>query len=235
MPQEQRASGHRELRDLVARAAGTLKVFPLPGVVVFPGTPTPFHIFEPRYRALVRDALDGDRTLCVATLEQAEGEGEPRERPPVLPIAGAGVIEEDERLPDGRYHILFRCLTRVRLAEELESAKPYREFRAELLPDRLPPGGPQELERDTQALLQLAYDLVRVLPEESGAPELAQAAARLHAPGRLADLLAAAVIADPILRYRALESLDVPRRMGLVAQELAAVLLVMSKGKTPAA
>lgn len=233
MPQEHRGSGHRELRDLVARAAGTLKVFPLPGVVVFPGTPTPFHVFEPRYRALVGDALDGDRTLCVATLDQAEGEHQ--ERPPVLPMAGAGVIEEEERLPDGRYHILFRCLARVRLAEELESGKPYREFRAELVQDRFPAGGPKELERDTQALLQLAYDLVRVLPAESGGPELAQAAARLQAPGRLADLLAAAVIADPALRYRALEALDVPRRMGLVAQELAAVLLVLSKGKTPTA
>jgi uncharacterized protein len=230
---QERASDRRELRDLVAQAAGTLKVFPLPGVVVFPGTPTPFHIFEPRYRALVADALDGDRTLCVATLEHAEGATQ--SHPPIHPIAGAGVIEEDERLPDGRYHILFRCLTRVRLTEELESDKPYREFCAELLKDRLPPEGPQALAGDTEALVQLAYELCRVLPPESGAPELAATVARLQGPGRIADLLASAVVADPALRMTVLEALDVRRRMGLVAQELAAVLLVLTRGQTPSA
>jgi len=230
---EQRASERRELRDLVAHAAGTLKVFPLPGVVVFPGTPTPFHIFEPRYRALVADALDGDRTLCVATLEQAEGATE--DRAPVHAIAGAGVIEEDERLPDGRYHILFRCLTRVRLGAEIDNRKPYREFAAELLRDRYPKEGPGTLARDAEALAHLAYDLARVLPADSGAAELAATVARLQGPGRIADLLAAAVISQPSLRREVLEALDVGRRMGLVAQELASVLLVLSRGQTPSA
>jgi Lon protease-like protein len=230
---EERASERRELRDLVAHAAGTLKVFPLPGVVVFPGTPTPFHIFEPRYRALVADALDGDRTLCVATLEQAEGATE--DRAPVHPIAGAGVIEEDERLPDGRYHVLFRCLTRVRLGAEVENGKPYREFSAELLRDRYPAEGPAALARDIEALVHLTYDLARVLPADSGAADLAATVARLQGPGRIADLVAAAVISEPSLRREVLEALDVGRRMGLVAQELASVLLVLSRGQTPSA
>jgi Lon protease-like protein len=223
----------RELRDLVAHAAGTLKVFPLPGVVTFPGTPTPFHIFEPRYRALVGDALEGDRTLCVATL-QDPGEA-PEGHAAVHPIAGAGVIEEDERLPDGRYHILFRCLARVRLVHELVTDRAYREFRGDLLQDRYPEGGPAELAPDAEALAHLAYDLCKVLPRDSGAPELAEAVARMKSPGRIADLLAAAVVNEPRARLEILEALEVRRRMGLVASELAGVLLALSKGQGPQA
>jgi len=230
MPEE-RGRERRELRDLVAQAAGALKVFPLPGVVVFPGTPTPFHIFEPRYRELIGDALEGDRTLCVATLE----DGGLGEHAPVHPIAGAGVIEADERLPDGRYHILFRCLARVRLVTELESGRSYREFSGELLQDRYPRGGPAALAPDVEALAHLAYDLCRVLPGDSGAQELAEAVAHMRSPARIADLLAAAVVNDTQKRVEILETLDVQRRMGLVAAELASVLLTLSKGKTPSA
>ncbi len=231
---EERGRERRELRDLVAQAAGALKVFPLPGVVVFPGTPQPFHIFEPRYRELVGEALDGDRTLCVATLQDPEA-GDHGEYPPVHAIAGAGVIEADERLPDGRYHILFRCLARVRLVSELDSGRTYREFSAELLQDRYPPGGAAALAGDAEALAHLAYDLCRVLPGDSGADELAEAVARLRSPGRAADLLAAAVVNDTQKRLEILEALDVQRRMGLVAAELASVLLTLSKGRTPEA
>ena len=55
-------------RTLLAQTCGVLKVFPLPGVVVLPGTPAPFHVFESRYRAMTADALAGDRLLAVATL-----------------------------------------------------------------------------------------------------------------------------------------------------------------------
>ena len=55
-------------RAALDKACAALKVFPLHGVVVLPGTPAPFHIFEPRYKALVEDALAGDRLLAVATL-----------------------------------------------------------------------------------------------------------------------------------------------------------------------
>ncbi|HEX9289479.1 MAG TPA: LON peptidase substrate-binding domain-containing protein, partial [Anaeromyxobacteraceae bacterium] len=114
-----------ELRTLLARSCRALKVFPLPGVVVLPGTPTPFHIFEPRYRAMTADALAGDRMLAVATL--ASEEGATQDRAPVHPIAGAGFLESEERHADGRYHFVLRGVARVRLVAELENGKPYRE------------------------------------------------------------------------------------------------------------
>jgi Lon protease-like protein len=226
---EEREQGNRELRALLAQASGALKVFPLPGAVVLPGTPTPFHVFEPRYRALTADALDGDRTLVVATLRRDEEQAQ--DRPALHPVAGAGVIEADEKLPDGRYRILFRCLERVRLLEELPNGKPYREFRAEVLEDRYPPTGELGLRGSVQALEQLVYDLAKVLPAESGAAKLAEAAARMRDPSRLADLVGAAVVSEPAARLEMLETLDVARRLELVTQEVASVLLVLSRGR----
>src|SRR5512144_521588 len=126
-------------RAALRKALAALKVFPLHGVAVLPGTPAPFHVFEPRYRALVGDALAGDRILAVPGLF---GKSDALAlRPPVRAICGAGIIEAVERHDDGRYDIVVRGLARVRLLEELPPARLYREFRAELIEDVLPRGG----------------------------------------------------------------------------------------------
>ena len=221
------------LRALLARSCGALKVFPLPGVVVLPGTPTPFHIFEPRYRAMTADALAGDRMIAVATL--ASEEGATQDRAPVHPIAGAGFIEADEHLASGRYDLVLRGVARVRLVAELDNGKPYREFRAELLEDVYPPGGPAALATRRSALEACVLQLAEVLPPESGAPRLAEAAARTASPSALADLVAAAVVSEPTQRIAVIEELDVARRLDLVTGEVASVILMLSRGRTPSA
>jgi len=220
-------------RAALAKACAALKVFPLAGVTVFPGTPTPLHVFEPRYRALVADALRGDRILAVPALVSAEDAVQ--ERAPLRPLAGAGVIEQEERLSDGRYHILVRGLGRVRLGEELPGTGGYRQFRAELLEEAYPPGGAAALAAEMEAVGQLVLDLAEVLPAESGAPRLAEAVAHQRDPSALADLVAAAAISEPGPRQRILEELDVGRRLRMVEEEVAAVLLVLSRGRTPSA
>ncbi|HUL58685.1 MAG TPA: LON peptidase substrate-binding domain-containing protein [Anaeromyxobacteraceae bacterium] len=228
---ERRAPGPG--RAALAQACAALKVFPLSGVTVFPGTPTPLHVFEPRYRALVADALRGDRILAVPALVSAEEAMQAR--PPLLPLAGAGVIEQEERLPGGRYNVLVRGLGRVRLGEELPGARGYREFRAELLEDVYPQGGAAALASEMEAVGQLVLELAEVLPAESGAPRLAQAVAHQRDPAALADLVAAAAISEPGPRQRVLEELDVGRRLRIVEEEVAAVLLMLSRGRTPSA
>ncbi len=221
--------GLTELRDRLAASCGSLKVFPLPGVVVLPGTPTPFHVFEARYRALVADALAGDRILAVPTLVSEEGATQ--DRPPVHPIAGAGYIEADEKLPNGRYDIVVRGLARVRLVAEHDNGKPYREFRAEILDDVYPAGGPDALERERTALESCVLQLAEVLPAESGAPKLAEVAMQTTSPSALADLVAAAVISEPTQRLAIIEERDVAKRLDLVTGEVAAVILMLSKGR----
>jgi hypothetical protein len=215
-------------RAALRKAVAALKVFPLHGVAVLPGTPAPFHIFEPRYKALVGDALRGDRILAVPSL-LVKSDAHAL-RPPLRPICGAGILEAEERYEDGRYDVVVRGLARVRLLEELPPGKLYREFRAEILEDVLPAGGARALQGELDSLRQLVYELSTRLPKESGAPQLAEAAAQMKEPSAIVDLVTAAVVSDPDARQRALEELDVARRLELVLEEVAGVVLVLSKG-----
>ncbi len=229
--------GRRAVAELIAptdpraalrKALAALKVFPLHGVAVLPGTPAPFHVFEPRYRALVADALAGDRILAVPGLF---GKSDAHAlRPPVRAICGAGIVEVVERHEDGRYDIVLRGVARVRLLDELPPTKLYREFRAELVEDVLPPGGASALAQPLEALRRIVYDLSTRLPSESGAAQLAEAVAQMKDPSAVADLVAAAAVSDPEPRQKVLEEPDVARRLELVMGEVASVVLMLSKG-----
>jgi Lon protease-like protein len=110
-----------------------LPIFPLPDVVLFPNVFLPLHIFEPRYRDMVADALKTDRLIGMALLKpgwQREYEG----RPPIYPIGCSGVITHAEKLSDGRYHIVLRGVQRFRILEE-DHRLNYRRARIEQLPE----------------------------------------------------------------------------------------------------
>jgi Lon protease-like protein len=217
----------------LAGACAALKVFPLPGVVLLPGAPAPFHLFEPRYRALAEAALAGDRIIAVPTVIDPARAMEAR--PPLHPVAGAGLIVADQRRPDGTYDLVLQVVGRVRLLEELDRGLPYREFRAEVLHDVYPEGGLQALTADVEALGQMVYELAGLLPAESGAGNLAEAVAKLRVPGAVADLVAAAAVSDPKERYQVLETLEVAARLRLVEEDVAGVILMLSRGRTPSA
>ncbi len=97
--------------------------------------------------------------------------------------------------------------------------------------DVRPARGVAALEREVEVLGQLVYDLAKVLPAESGASRFAEVVARTRDPSRLADLVAAAVVTDPAARYRILEEVIVARRLAAVAEEVASVLLLLSRGR----
>ena len=112
-----------------------IPLFPLPEVVLFPGVPRPLVIFEPRYREMVADALKENKIIGMVLLRpgyEKDYEG----RPPIYGIGCAGVIEDYEQLPDGRYGILLRGLTTFRVVSE-DQRKPYRLARVEAVPDLL--------------------------------------------------------------------------------------------------
>jgi Lon protease-like protein len=102
----------------------TIPMFPLPNVVLFPNVFLPLHIFEPRYRAMVRDALASDRIIGMALLRPGY-EAEYAGRPPVYPIGCAGLITHSEPLSDGRFNIVLRGLEKFRMTGE-EPGRPYR-------------------------------------------------------------------------------------------------------------
>lgn len=107
-------------------SATRLSIFPLTGAVLFPGLQLPLHIFEPRYRAMVGDALARDRLIgMVQPSEQEEGA-------PLYNIGCVGKIEEVETSEDGRYNIVLVGIARFRILRELETNTPFRQVEAEL-------------------------------------------------------------------------------------------------------
>jgi uncharacterized protein len=102
----------------------TIPIFPLPNAVLFPNVFLPLHIFEPRYREMVADALEGDRIIGMVLLRpgwEADYEG----RPPIYPIGCAGLVTNAERLPDGRFNIVLRGMEKFRVVDE-EGSRSYR-------------------------------------------------------------------------------------------------------------
>jgi len=106
-------------------------IFPLPNVVLFPKTTVSLHIFEPRYRAMTREAIAGDRTIVVVLMQEG-WETKHEKNPPVHEIACLGRIESYDELDQGKYNIVLAGIQRVRLVREIEHA-PYRKAEVEML------------------------------------------------------------------------------------------------------
>jgi uncharacterized protein len=113
-----------------------IPIFPLPTVVLFPHVCLPLHIFEPRYREMVRDALNGDRIIGMVLLK-AGWESDYEGRPPIYDIGCAGLISHSERLQDGRFNIVLHGLEKFRMRGECGD-RPYRIATIETLPEDLP-------------------------------------------------------------------------------------------------
>lgn len=112
---------------------GTTRLFPLPGLVQFPGIFQGLHIFEQRYRQMTADALADDQRITLVLLQ----EGWDRNydlAPPIHPVGCLGNIVRSELLEDGRYNLLFEGTHRVRILEELPTDRLYRTAKVEILP-----------------------------------------------------------------------------------------------------
>jgi Lon protease-like protein len=112
-----------------------LPVFPLTGVLLLPGMPLPLHVFEPRYRNLVEDALKEEGVFgmiqpIVPRQDNRPPPGADQENPDLYKIGCAGYIEKWERSPDGRFMIELKGLNRFRAEEELAIYRGYRRVKA---------------------------------------------------------------------------------------------------------
>jgi Lon protease-like protein len=121
----------------------TIPIFPLPNVVLFPNVFLPLHIFEPRYRDMVADALAGDRLIGMVLLRPG-WEGEYDGRPPIYPIGCAGVITHHEQMPDGRYNLVLRGLEKFRVLDE-DDSKRYRLAHIQPLLETIPSADREEI------------------------------------------------------------------------------------------
>ncbi|OWK29036.1 LON peptidase substrate-binding domain-containing protein [Sphingomonas mucosissima] len=109
-----------------------LSIFPLPGALLFPGMHLPLHIFEPRYRAMVSDAMARDRRIGMIQPRIMEaGAGD---KPALYDVGCVGRIAEIEMLDDGRSNLVLEGLSLFRVTRELDVTTLFRQVEAELIP-----------------------------------------------------------------------------------------------------
>ena len=145
-----------------------LPLFPLPNLVFFPHTRLPLHVFEPRYRQLVQDVMDGDQRFGIVLLRPG-WEADYFGAPATFPIGTLGTIEQAVPLEDGRYNLLVRGDVRVRILEEV-SRVPYRTARVIAQPEV--PRAIEEAYAQREWLADVSRQYLQYLPDQTAVPEI---------------------------------------------------------------
>ena len=162
----------------------SLPLFPLPTVVLFPNVFLPLHIFEPRYRQMVADALTGDRIIGMVTLRRGH-DSDYEGTPPVYATGCSGLITHAELLEDGRYNLVLRGIEKFTIrSEEMPSGgRLYRSAAITPIDETVPATDRDELRLQRKKLLSLlspmfngAVDgrLPEAMPDEDLVNALAQ-------------------------------------------------------------
>lgn len=188
-----------------------LPLFPLPNIVFFPHTRLPLHVFEPRYRQMVQDALEGDERFGIVLLRPG-WESEYFDAPPVYELGTVATIEQTVPLEDGRYNIVVRGDVRFRIVEETSSA-PYRTARVIAEPDAAP--GPNEAYAQRQWLADVSRQYLRYLPDQMAVPEIETVSL-----AALTNALIMSLNLDMEEKQKLLEMSDVLARAERIGEEL---------------
>jgi Lon protease-like protein len=137
----------------VSALPAAIPIFPLPDMMLFPEMSVPLHIFEPRYRAMVADALKGDRIIGMVLLRPGY-EPDYERSPSIFPIGCAGTITNVEALPNGEYNIVLESIVKFRIDRE-ETGKLYRVARVTAIPEVLSAKEKTDLDAQRLALDKL--------------------------------------------------------------------------------
>jgi hypothetical protein len=197
-----------EVGPLSDEERAAVAIFPLPSVVLFPGTAVALHLFEPRYRALARDVLASEprdlahRVITICAL--APGwEGDYEGRPTLRPIACAGRVVDERVNPDGTVDVVLVGVERVTLEELPADGRLYRRARAVPVHETLG-AGVAAAKSDLSAILRGLGVEVPATPED--------------ASSAFADRVADVAVGDPKVRQEILETLDLEARLRKVAE-----------------
>ena len=207
--------------DLVFRPehfSGELPLFPIPNVVFFPQTLVPLHVFEDRYRALVRDALEGERFIGMV-LPKPGWEEDYQGSPDIFSVGCLGRIIKEARTKDGRYNIILMGIHRVRIVSEIRK-KPYRRAAVKIVRDVY-----EYNVAHAKRLIETRNQLARVYMELcdclSGDKDKIRKILQSPLPlGLLVDLLVATLKFDIYRKQEILEEADVIRRAHLLFSTL---------------
>jgi Lon protease-like protein len=202
---------------IVARLPDVVPLFPLPNTVFFPYTVLPLHIFEPRYRAMVRDARDQDRLIAVALSRGAD----------FHPIGTVGRLRDVEPLADGRFNIRLEGVARVAFTE-VPSDKQYRLAKLEPRPEREVAEQSPEAERVKLDLLATLGYLRSELSESGSHPIVLDEKLPLHVA---VNVVCAGLPIEPLERQALLEEDDLMVRQRSAAERIQGVLEMVLRHK----
>jgi Lon protease-like protein len=189
-----------------------LPLFPLPNLVFFPNTRLPLHVFEPRYREMVKDVLESDQRFGIVLLRPG-WEPDYFGTPAVFDYGTLATIEQAVPLEDGRFNIVVRGDTRFRILDEV-SLVPYRTARVVLEPENARKLDEAYAQREW--LADLAREYLQYLPDQTAVPEIETV--NLDA---LTNALIMSLNLDIEQKQKLLEASDVLRRAEEIGNELA--------------
>ena len=206
---------------------GVVRLFPLPNLVMFPHVVQPLHIFEPRYREMMQDALAGDRLIAMAVLAPgwaSDYEG----RPPLAPVACLGRVAAHHALADGKFNLLLIGVARLQILEELPPERSFRQARATLLTDDFPAAGAKQ-RAVLESRLRAAFK-ARLAEQQHAVQELDQLLGTEMSLATLTDLVGYTLDFEMDFKLRLLGEVDVDQRAALLLERLASTGTPINSG-----
>ena len=214
-----------ELDPALKHFSGSAPLFPLPNVVLFPQGLLPLQIFEPRYRQMTADALDGERLIAMSLMRPGWEHYPETSDPAIHSIVGLGKIIAHEKLDDGRYYLVLRGLSRARILSEVSADVPYRIGDLELCPDVLDePPSCDRLGRVEELIVKFG----RLFPGINLQKLFLHSATELPL-AMVCDVLLGAIPLAPQASQKFLDELNVDRRSRMLLELLDQLLVPESK------
>lgn len=191
-------------------------VMTLPHTAFFPQALMPLHIFEPRYKQMLRDVLSTNRLFAVAGLDLERAANEPGQFEPPHRVASVGIVRACQKNDNGTSNLLLQGICRVEIVNIVHN-EPYRRIRVRALASQ--PGATddenQHLRRELARLLNLKTKLAA-----AGANEMAAFLKTVEDPEAFVDIAAFSLCENVPLKQKLLETLNVHRRLTLFGQQL---------------
>lgn len=190
-------------------------VMTLPNATLFPQALMPLHIFEPRYRHMLRDVLATDRLFAVAGLDQRQAVESGAFEPPHR-VATVGIIRACQKNDNGTSNLLLQGLCRTEILS-IARDEPYRRIRVRALASE-PGATPEENESLRRELARLIGVKLRLAASPAG--EMGRFLKTVEDPEAFVDIAAFSLCDDAGLKQRLLETLDVHQRLELFGRAL---------------
>lgn len=188
-------------------------VMVLPQTVFFPHHLLPLHIFEPRYREMLRQALEGPRMFAVAMEDPQR---------PASRVGGLGLIRSCVQQPDGTSNLILQGVARVRL-EHLVQTRPYVIASPEPMEESTPSPTSETVVREALVAKVLEYLETLELPKEAGLGEMKKFLRHLEDHHALVDLVAGCFLRDPASRQKILETAGLTDRLRILCQKVSEI------------